>query len=470
MACPRVCVRLRSLSTVVALVAAMAVPVGAASAAEPCVRTAMPYSDLSGAALEPTDHVSKDRPPVRYTRWSGTVPGYDGMPFSVDVTVPCGSAAPLPTVVMAHGFGDDKTVWQETGKSDRVVSQERPETNSRWNNIWFASRGYAVVNYTARGFRDSCGPDTAGATPSTPAPQCLDFDYWIHLDDKRWEVRDAQWLAGGLVQSGQADRRRLAITGGSYGGGPALSGALLADRVMCGGAAVPADLGTDPCAGRQNGELAPWTTPDGRTSLTWAAAVPMYTFADLIQVLAPNGRGSDGWRQAPSDGDHTAPFGVPIAGTIAGLYGAGARSGFYSPPGVDADSDITTNSARLLAGNPFAQSDPLVSRGIEVYRGFKSPLTTAPQGRVPVYLVQGFTDPLFPAMEALQVLNMLKATDKAYPVKLFLGDFARLHRAAAGRVGRSAPAHERLHGPLPAAGPHTDPAGVRRGSDGHALP
>ena len=29
-----------------------------------------------------------------------------------------------------------------------------------------------------------------------PGPQCTPYQYWIHLDDKRWEVRDAQWLAG----------------------------------------------------------------------------------------------------------------------------------------------------------------------------------------------------------------------------------------------------------------------------------
>lgn len=438
--------RIRAVLALLALVAGAALSGGltTATAAEPeCLRGPAPYASVPGSALEPTDHVSKDDPPVRYTRWRGTVPGFDGMPFSVDVTVPCGSTGPLPTVVMAHGYTDDKTVWQETGRSDRVVSEDRPESNSRWNNIWFASRGYAVLNYTARGFRDSCGPDTPGATRTTTAPQCLPYEYWIHLDDKRWEVRDAQWLTGGLAQSGVADPSRLVITGGSYGGGPALSGALLADQVMCGGAAVPDRLGVDPCAGKGNGELAPWTTPDGRTPLTWVAAVPMYTFADLIQVLAPNGRGSDGWPLAPPDGNHSDPFGVPIAGTIAGLYAAGASSGFYSPPGRDPDSDITTNSARLLAGNPFRRSDPLVSRGVQIYRDFKSPLTTSPQGSVPVFLVQGLTDPLFPAMEALQVVNMLRSTDPAYPVKVFLGDIG--HDYTAQRQDEWDLAHEQMN-------------------------
>jgi hypothetical protein len=345
------------------------------------------------------------------------------MPFSVDVTVPCGPTGPRPLVTMLHGFIDDKTVWEETGKSDRVVSEGRPETNTRWNNIWFASRGYAVLNYTARGWRDSCGPDVAGAvTGVAPAPHCLAYKYWIHLDDKRWEVRDAQWLTAGLVQSGVAAPDRLAITGGSYGGAPTAMAALLGSRTMCGATAVPPSLGPDPCAGRRDGDLVPWTTPDGNTVLRWVAAVPLYTFADVIQVLAPNGRGSDGEAGAPADGDHTNPFGVPIHSTVAGLLAAGQTSGFFAPPGTDPTADIFVDAGRLLAGNPFPQEDPLVARGVRLYRDFKSPITTDPVERVPIFWVQGFTDPLFPGLEALQMVAKLRRLDPAYPIKLFLGD------------------------------------------------
>src|SRR5207237_262684 len=201
-----------------------------------------------------------------------------------------------PWIVMSHGFTDDKTGWEETGKSDTVLSKDRPQQNSRWNNVWFVSRGYVVVNYTARGWHDSCGPDTPGATRVAPAPQCAPFQYWIHLDDKRWEVRDAQWLAGALVQSGIADAHRLAITGGSYG-----------------------------------------------------------------------------WAGAPPDANHTDPFGIPIESTVAGLLAAGETSGFFAPPGRDPNADIVADAGRLLAGNPFPQEDPLVARGVRVYRDFKSP-------------------------------------------------------------------------------------------------
>jgi len=407
----------------------LAATAGVTRAQASCTHGPMPYSGIAGASLTATDFATKDEPPVPYVRWRGTVPGFDGLPFSVDVTVPCNAAGALPAIVMAHGFTDDKTVWEETGKGDQSVSKSRPEQDSHWNNVWFVTRGYAVVNYTARGWHDSCGPDTAGATKLTPAPQCTGKQYWIHLDDKRWEVRDAQWLTGGLVQSGVADRNRLVMTGGSYGGAPTASAALLAGNTMCGASAVPPTLGPDPCAGKANGELAAWTTPDGKTPLTWAAAVPMYTFSDLIQVLAPNGRGTDGWSMAPPDGNHTDPFGVPIHSTLAGLLAAGETSGFFAPPGVDPTSDILVDSARTLAGNPFPQQDPLVARGIDVYRRFKSPITTAPQGRVPIFWVHGLTDPLFPAFEALQTRNKLLAADPTYPIKLGFGDIGHDYTA-----------------------------------------
>lgn len=417
------------LVLVAALLAVLPAALGSGAAgAAACDHSLVPYAGIAGTSLTATDHVTKDVPAVSYTRWSGTVPGFDGLPFSVDVTVPCGTVAAMPTIVMAHGFGDDKTVWEETGKSDKVVSEGRPEQNSRWNNVWFVTRGYVVVNYTARGWHDSCGPNTPGATQVTPAPQCAGFKYWIHLNDKRWEVRDAQWLAGALVQSGMARADRLAITGGSYGGGPTLSGALLADKTMCGASAVPAALGPDPCAGKANGELVPWTTPNGARPLTWAVSVPMYTYADLLGVLTPNGRGSDGSVHAPPDGSHTDPFGVPIAGTIAALYAAGTAGGFFSPPAVDPDADILTNTVRLQLGNPFLQQDPLVTRGVRD-QAFKSPITTAPQGRVPIFFVQGLTDPLFPATEALQIRNLVTDVDPAYPIKVFLGDLGHDYTA-----------------------------------------
>ena len=397
-----------------------------------CKPGPMPFAGIKGAHLTPSVRASKDAPPVRYVFWQGLVPSFDGLGLSVDVTVPCAAEGPGATVVMAHGFTDDKTVWEETGKSDTVDSEDRPGSNSHWNNIWFASRGYTVLTYTARGWHDSCGPDTPDHSAEHPAPQCAGHQYWIHLDDQRWEVRDAQWLTGGLVQSGIADPDRLAITGGSYGGGPTSMSALLGDRVVCGGDPVPAELGADPCKGKADGTYAPWTTPDGEHRLTWAAALPLYTFADLIEVLAPNGRWSDGWEEAPPPGDPTDPFGVPLESTLRGLILAAQVFGSLAPPGTDPTSDIKVSSDRLLAGNPFDQEEAVVRDGIEQYRRFKSPVGIEPQARVPIFWVQGLTDALFPANQALIALSHVRHADPHYPFKLFLGDIG--HDYAAERT------------------------------------
>src|SRR5207244_13383632 len=86
------------------------------------------------------------------------------------------------------------------------------------------------------------------------------------------------WLTGALVQSGLADPAKLAITGGSYGGGQTIQNAMLRDRIRCGGAQQVA--GVDACAGKRDGALAPWTTPDGEQRLHWSVAIPLHTWFD----------------------------------------------------------------------------------------------------------------------------------------------------------------------------------------------
>jgi predicted acyl esterase len=412
-------------------------------AAPACDAGPRPFADLPGVRLTPTAFTSRDDPPVRYVMWRGFVPSFDGLPLSVDVTVPCGSSGPRPTVVMAHGFTDDKTVWEETGRTDTVDSEERPGPNSHWNNIWFASRGYTVLTYTARGWHDSCGPDVPDHRADHPAPQCAGHQWWIHLDDTRWEVRDAQWLTAGLVQGGAADPDRLAVTGGSYGGGPASMAALLGDRVVCGGAAVPAALGPDPCSGKGDGDLAPWTTPDGTERLRWAASLPLYTFGDLVEVLAPNGRWSDGWSRAPEAGDPTDPFGVPLESTLRGLILAATAFGALAPKGTDPTSDIQVSADRLFAGNPFGQDEAVVVDGIEQYRRFKSPVGIVPTSRTPIFWVQGFTDALFPGNQALAIRDHVLAEDRDYPFKLFFGDIG--HDYASERLDEWKLVHEQMN-------------------------
>ena len=80
---------------------------------------------------------------------------------------------------------------------------------------------------------------------------------------------------------------------------------------------------------------------------------------------------------------------------------------------------------------------------------------------MPIFWVHGFTDPLFPATEALQIYKKVRAVDPRYPVKLFLGDVG--HDYSGERKDEwdlAARADERVPRPLPAPRPH--PAAGRR--------
>ena len=98
------------------------------------------------------------------------------------------AAHPVPAVLLAHGFGGTKeSVAGDAGD--------------------LASRGFAVLTWTAEGFGRSGGQ--------------------IHLDSPDWEVRDGQrlldWLAGRPeVRKDAPGDPRVAVVGGSYGGALAL--------------------------------------------------------------------------------------------------------------------------------------------------------------------------------------------------------------------------------------------------------
>ncbi|MGH2876600.1 MAG: alpha/beta hydrolase family protein, partial [Solirubrobacteraceae bacterium] len=168
---------------------------------------------------------------------------FDGTPLALYVTLPptpaSGADGPYPLVIQSHG-------WDEppSGPSD---TQYYGPTADAW-----ARDGYAVLQLTARGFGDSCG--LAASRLADPAG-CQDG--YIRLDDDRYEVRDAQYATGLLVDEGIADPHRIGATGESYGGGLSLALATLKDRVM-----------------NADGTLSPWRSPGG-TPLSIAAAAPV---------------------------------------------------------------------------------------------------------------------------------------------------------------------------------------------------
>jgi fermentation-respiration switch protein FrsA (DUF1100 family) len=250
----------------------------------------------------------------------------------------------------------------------------------RWNNVWFASRGYAVLNYSARGHGASEGE--------------------IGLASKHVEVRDTRHLTGLLVDDATSrdrlariDRRKIGVIGSSYGGGQAWL--LLTTR-----GAGASDFGS-------------WRSPAGRM-LRLAALIPGYTWTDLLEALLPGG------------GPRGRPFGV---GKLAIVDGLTATANAKLPPRT------LGWIARLNAGEPYELGDRVVAdarralieeRSALYQEDFFRALRRSRGRPVPVLVGQGWTDPIFPVGEALRMYDRLRAARPRYPIQLYLGDFEHL--------------------------------------------
>ncbi|HWL64806.1 MAG TPA: CocE/NonD family hydrolase, partial [Actinomycetota bacterium] len=203
-----------------------------------------------------------------------------------------------PVIVLMHGCcGGNRTNWEAA-----TVDAE----GELWHhsNAWFASRGYVVITYTARGFRNA---DEQGSTGTT------------QLDSRRYEINDFQYLAGlladhdaqaraaGLKPLFNINPKKIAAVGGSYGGG--FSWLAI----------------TDP----------KWTSPVGQVPMRLGAAVPKYGWTDLVEALVPSGHYFD---EDPATGESfiaptdpkqalsRSPLGVVKQSIVSGLYVTGNAS------------------------------------------------------------------------------------------------------------------------------------------------
>src|SRR4051812_38135297 len=237
---------MRKIAAAVAACAALLAP-AAASAAPPA-----PF----GHACNPQDGVLFCPAATLDQR----VASWDGVPIDVDVTLPESGDGPFPTIVMVHGLGGSKTSF-ETVDENGDGSVQR----FHYNNIFYAKRGYAVVNITERGYGNSCGKPESRTSPGCDRG-------WMHLDDQAYEARDIQYLLALLVDQGVTQPGAIGVTGISYGGGMSNILAYLRDRVRT-----------------PEGALIPWTSPNG-TALHIAAAWARWGWADLAYSLLPNGR------------------------------------------------------------------------------------------------------------------------------------------------------------------------------------
>ena len=91
----------------------------------------------------------------------------------------------------------------------------------------FLNAGYATFSMTTRGFGQSCGNTAARAADPTGCAAGH-----VRLMDTRYEVRDAQELAGLLADEGRTSFTQIGAIGGSYGGGMSMALAALKNRKM----------------------------------------------------------------------------------------------------------------------------------------------------------------------------------------------------------------------------------------------
>ena len=220
-------------------------------------------------------------------------------------------------------------------QQDRTSSPPRPADH--YNNNYFAKQGYAVLNYSARGWGNSCGGGPSG-DHSGPCGKG-----YIRLADTRYEARDTQYLLGLLADEGITKPQAIGVTGVSYGGGQSMELAFLRDKIR-----------------KPDGKLVPWRSPTGKP-MAISAAYPRWPWSDLIDALLPNGRFLD--TQVAPFKQSLNPVGVPIQSYIGGLYALGQTSAATTAaaprPRVrapNADANITPG-LRLHPGGPAAVAD-----------------------------------------------------------------------------------------------------------------
>lgn len=339
---------------------------------------------------------------------------WDGTPLEVYVILPpaptSGTDGDYPLIVQNHGWGGSAG-----GPGDKEFYGP---TADQW-----ASRGYAVLQLTARGFGDSCGKAT-----STAGQLACGSTGYIRLDDERYEARDVQNAVGLLVDAGIADPAKIGTTGESYGGGISLELATLKDRVMY-----------------PDGSLHPWTSPKG-TPLQIAAAAPVIPWSDLVYSLVPNGHTLD--YQTTSPTADLSILGVPKDSFISGLYALGEESGTYAPPGVNPQADLTSWFADVQQGDPPNSQDSYlidqIARYHSAYYLLDGAYGAAKEAPPPLLIANGFTDDLFPVDEALRYYNLEHSLYPSDPISLIDGDFG--HMRAQNKAGDESLLSSRIQG------------------------
>ena len=242
--------------------------------------------------------------------------------------------------------------------------------------------GYAVLRYSTRGFGDSWGQ--------------------VNLVDVSAEVGDLRSMIAQVADryNDYVDPGAVAVTGASYGGGHSWLAALRPS----------------------------FTTPDGNT-VTIRTVVPIAAWSDLLYALLPNGR-------ERRSIDH--PGGAKLS-YINGLYASGWRFGKNPQRPYDNYPNYFKEWHATINAEEPNDVEPVFRGAVDGVAGYRSVWwqqtfwnATVPT-RLPIFIVQGFTDDLFPLPEAKRMVLALQTVDPTYPVSLYLGDIG--HPRASNKTG-----------------------------------
>ncbi len=410
---------------------------------------------LNGSTASPSSTVSpSDGNPFLLCTYtdSNRVRSFEGTPLRVDLSLPTvayfppGSnvAAKPPLVIFQSGYSNDYCQFESTtlaGSGVAGCADFIGTPGYHWNNAWFASNGYAALTFTPRGWYESCGKKLDASYSYATDPACqASTQYpneksWVHLLDRRYEVHDAQFLAGAVADAASGaliNPNQIVATGDSGGGGPSWDLGMTQDQVaLPTSTALPSHIDTTP-----------WTSPLGKP-LHLAAALPMYTWTDLVDSLLPNGTSTDGFNGAPAPTafNHTTPIGIEKESYVGGLFARGVSNvpsqppdgAQYSAPGADPTADLNKWLTEINVGEPAFSANPdtptiVAEVGGPLRSSFAMPVPadngSAPalNPEKPIFVMQGLTDPLFPGLQALTMINRLQAAHSHYPVWGFFGD------------------------------------------------
>ena len=267
---------------------------------------------------------------------------------------------------------------QPAGKHPLITVMHGWGGNKNDDLSWDASflpDGYTILRYSARGFGNSWGQ--------------------TNLADENVELADMRSLIGQVADDPalRADGSHVAVIGASYGGGHSY----------------------------QLAEHPTWTSAGGQT-ITLRTAVPIVPWTSLYYALEPNGRPDQTYAVA----------GSAKLSYISALYAGGRRS--PQPPRTYDPYPNFLNACYADGANEPSFADPVYQSCFNALEGYRSVWESqafwnqvrankaSGAAQLPILDIQGWTDDLFPAPEALRMYYALRSVDSSYPVALYLGN------------------------------------------------